>query len=748
MYRQPARLHAGALATAKLGALRAKQGGFDMARIFASKRVFSFAAVLLASAAAVSPAFAQDGSPSDEEDEKEAATTASTIVVTANRRSELISEVPIAISAITAEEFQRRNALSLDDLQAAVPGLRLVDIGPGSQRIQLRGVSQYLGQATVGNYVDEFSVTNLGPAGIAEVQLLDLERVEVLRGPQPTLYGESSMGGTIRYITARPDLDEFMGSVTGEISTIKSGEEGYRAEGFINVPIAPGVAALRIAAQHRDIGGWIDSPVADDYNDRQITTIRGKLLVEPSPQFSVSATVLYNESKQDSVSFSLDGINTAQTTLTPGSQDYLLGYLEASYDFGPVELLSVTGYIDQNNFGRRDIGPFFNTLFGFPAFTSVLSDADGNFERFSQELRLTSDSTGSLRYLFGGIYAEGKGSGLSLSTYLPGPIPAFGIFNDRLASRTKSETIAIYGNLELDLADWLTVEAGGRYFREKLDQRGVTTLVDAGGPGVDTVITQGDEATFDTFNPRVSITASFDDSIIYASAAKGFRSGGFNLAPQAPNPTFDPESLWTYEAGTKLSFLDGAAYIEAALYYQDYTGIQSTNVTPLGGTAVFNSGAADGFGFDLALVLTPSETFQFSASLGHNDVSFTTNAVDKFAGDPLDLVPPYNISVAADWTPRISESFDLLVHADLNYVDEAAIILRQIGALGFDAVAPNESRVLVNSRVGADFGRFEAYVFATNLFNELKEVNPDFGAFVEPIFTQPRTIGVGVRANF
>jgi iron complex outermembrane recepter protein len=719
-----------------------------MANISASRRVLSLAAVLLASAAAVSPAFAQDVAEPDAEGEKDASTNASTIVVTANRRSEIISEVPIAISAITAEDFKRRNALSLDDLQAAVPGLRLVDIGPGSQRIQLRGVSQYLGQATVGNYIDEFSVTNLGPQGVAEVQLLDLERVEVLRGPQPTLYGESSMGGTIRYITARPDLDEFFGSVTGEISTIKSGEEGYRAEGVINVPIAPGVAALRIAAQHRDIGGWVDSPVADDYNDRQITTIRGKLLVEPSPQISVSATVLYNESKQDNVGFSLDGLNTAQTTLTPGSQDYLLGYLEASYDFGAVELLSVTGYIDQNSFARRDIGPFFNTLFGFPAFTSVLSDADGNFERYSQELRLTSDSTGSFRYLFGGIYAEGKGTELSLSTYLPGPIPAFGIFNDRLASRTNSQTVAIYGNLELDLAGWLTVEAGGRYFREKLDQRGVTTLIDAIGPGVDQMTTLGDQATFDTFNPRVSITANFDGSIIYASAAKGFRSGGFNLAPQAPNPTFDPESLWTYEAGTKLSFLGGAAYIEAALYYQDYAKIQSTNVTPLGATAVFNSGAADGFGFDLALVLKPGETFQFTASLGHNDVSFTTTAVDKLAGDPLDLVPPYNISVAADWTPRVSDAFDLLVHADLNYVDEAAIILRQIGALGFEPVAPNDSRVLVNTRLGADFGAFEVYAFGTNLFNELKRVNPAFGSFVEPIFTQPRTIGLGVQASF
>ncbi|GAO80940.1 TonB-dependent receptor [Sphingopyxis sp. C-1] len=719
-----------------------------MAKIFALKSATSIAAALLASAALVTPAYAQDAAALDATGDDENAINASTIVVTANRRAEVISEVPIAISAITAEEFERRNALSLDDLQAAVPGLRLVDIGPGSQRIQLRGVSQYLGQATVGNYIDEFSVTNLGAQGVAEVQLLDLERVEVLRGPQPALYGESSMGGTIRYITARPDLDEFMGSVTGEVSTIKSGEEAYRAEGFVNVPIAPGVAALRISAQHREMGGWIDSPTADDYNDRQITTIRGKLLVEPSPQFSVTATVLYNESKQDSVSFSLDGLNTAQTSLTPSSQEYLLGYLEASYDFGAVELLSVTGYIDQNSFARRDIAPFFNTVFGFPAFGQVFSDADGSFERFSQELRLTSDSSGSFRYLIGGIYAEGTGEGVATSTYRPAPIPAFGIFDDRFDSRTRSETIAVYGNLELDLADWLTIEAGGRYFREKLEQSSVTTLIGAGGPGNNVVTTRGDDATFDTFNPRVSITANFDGSIIYASAAKGFRSGGFNLAPQAPNPTFDPESLWTYEAGTKLSFLDGAAYVEAAIYYQDYTGIQSTNITPLGATAVFNSGAADGFGFDLALVLTPSDTFQFSASMGHNDVNFTTNAVDKFAGDPLDLVPPYNISVAADWTPRVSDSFDLRVHADLNYIDEAAIILRQVGALGFDTVAPNESRVLVNSRIGVDFGAFEVYAFGTNLFNELKEVNPDFGAFVEPIFTQPRTLGLGVRANF
>lgn len=709
----------------------------------------SLLGALMASVAmTATPAIAQQAGP-DAEKAEEQSTFGGMIIVTANRREEQISEVPIAISALTAEDFERRNAQSLDDIQAAVPGLRLVDIGPGSQRIQLRGISQYAGQATVGNYINEFSATNIGPAGVVEVQLLDLERVEVLRGPQPTLYGENSMGGTIRYITAKPDLDTFSGSVLAEVSAIKSGEEGYRAEGFINIPLAPGVAGLRIAAQHRDIGGWINSPSQEDYNDRQITTVRATVLVEPNDRLKLTAMGMYNESKQDSVSFSLDGLNTAQTQFTPGDQDYWIGTFEASYDFGPFTLLSSTGYIDQSSFARRDIAPFFNTLFGAPFFTAAFSDAGGGFERFSQELRITSAGDKRFRYLLGGIYADAKTDGTAFTTYVPGPLPLFGIFNDRFDSRTDSETFAIYGNLEFDVTDWLTVEAGGRYFEEKLRQASITTNFNARGPGVNGVNPVGPfAAKFDTFNPRVSARATFGETIIYLSAARGFRSGGINLTAEAANRFFEPESLWTYEAGTKFTAIDGTLYVEAALYYQDYTDIQSTNVTALGRTAVFNSGAADGFGFDLSLVATPSDSFRVSATFGHNDVTFKTTSVDKFAGDPLDLVPPYNISVAADWTPKISDKFDLLVHADVNYTDEAAIILRQIGALGFDTVAPNDSRTLVNTRIAADFDRFEVYVFANNIFNTLKEVNPDFAAFVEPIFTQPRTIGLGARARF
>ena len=310
------------------------------------------------------------------------------------------------------------------------------------------------------------------------------------------------------------------------------------------------------------------------------------------------------------------------------------------------------------------------------------------------------------------------------------------------------EVWAGFGNLSYDLTNWLTIEAGGRYFSDARDQTSMQTNFNAGPPGVPGPLLGG-QATFDTFNPRVGLTAKTGDSgIVYINAARGFRSGGFNLAPGAPNPSFNPESLWTYEAGAKQSLFNGKLFAEVAFYYQDYNNIQSTNVTPLGQTAVFNSGKASGPGLDFILQATPTDDLALSASLGWSHIRFDTTSVDKLEGDPLDLVPDLNFSLAFDYTPKISDQFQLIAHADLNYTSDAEIILRQIGALGFDTITPNESRTLINLRLGLARDNLEGFVYANNIGNQLREVNPDFGAFVEPIFTQPRTIGLGARVSF
>jgi iron complex outermembrane recepter protein len=708
----------------------------------ANGRIFAngMSTALLAGSILSAPVLAQDAPAAPQTAASEEVSSAE-IIVTASRRSQALSTVPIAVSAITREDIERRNVTTLDELQASVPGLRLVDIGPGTQRIQLRGVSQYLGLPTVGNYIDEFSINNFAASGVPEVQLLDLARVEVLRGPQPALYGEGSMGGTIRYITADPDLNNISGTGFAEISSVNRGEVGYRAEGILNVPIIADKLGLRVAASRREIGGWIDGPLGEDVNDRRITTVRAKLLARPTESLEISLLGLYNRSEQDNTGFSVDGFNTRQTAQTPRSQEYGLGVLQASYDFGPFTLLSVSGYFKQDQRTVSDSGAFFNTLFGAPIFQAAISDSSGTLKRWSQELRITSNSKGPFRYVLGTSYTDGDTSGTATNVYTPkGVIP-----DDLSVTSQKSKVWAVFGNLEYDLGDWLTLEAGGRYFNNKIE---ANSLVTTFAPRGTRLTPFAGSARFETFNPRFAATVHAGKGIFYVSAARGFRSGGFNQAVGSPNPTFDPESLWTYEVGAKQSLLDGSLYLETAVYYQDYKDIQSTNVTALGGTAVFNSGAANGFGADFTMQAKPSKDLSVAVNVGYADVTFTTTSVDKFKGDPLDLVPKWTVSVAVDYTPPITDKLNLMAHVDISDTDKAAIILRQIGALGFPPVTPNEARTIVNTKLGIGSRSFEAYVFASNLFNEIRQVNPAFGGFVEPIFTTPRTIGVGGRFRF
>ena len=712
----------------------------------------SLLSALLAGSALVAPAAAQNETQAGDESSARRIIQGGEIVVTAQRREQRLRDVSASVSAFTSDDILSRGVTDLDSLQASIPGIRLVDIGPGSQRIQLRGIAQYQGLPTVGNYVDEFSINNRGPSGIAEIRLLDIERVEVLRGPQPTLYGEGSMGGTIRYITANPDLQDFGGNLLGEISRPKDGEIGWRTEGVINVPLAQDVAGLRIAAAREERAGWIDGVLGDDANDRDTTTVRGKLLFEPTDALRISVLGLYNESEQDVKSYSFDGENTAQTNPSIATQQYELGTLEVSYDFGPVTLLSVSGILSQEGRTVDDSTEFYQTLFGGPIIVDALSDSRGELQKWSQEIRLTSNGDGPFRYLIGTSYTNSEVDGVITAdavSLIPVPASAFGLVFTSDASLS-SKIWAIFGNASYDFTDWLTIDFGGRYFRDKIDNSSVFALVDFLGPGMDAVTITGGEATFDSFNPRGGVTIKTGDSgIVYANAARGFRSGGFNgVMDPAVSPTFNPESLWTYEVGTKQSLLDGMVFVELAVYYNDYTDIQLNQVVNPTVATVINGGEASGPGVDFILQANPLDDLSLTTSVGWNNLRFDTTSVDKLEGDPADLVPDWSFSASIDYTPQITNDVQLITHFDIGYISEAQITLRSIAALGFNAVTPNDARTIANGRIGVALEHVEAYIFMNNLFDESGVINPAFGAFFEPTFTQPRTIGFGVRARF
>ncbi|MCA3714693.1 MAG: TonB-dependent receptor [Phenylobacterium sp.] len=677
------------------------------------------------------------------------ATTLADVIVTAQRRAERLIDVPVSISTFGAEDIQNRGVTTLNQLQTSVPGLRIVDIGPGSQRIQLRGISQYLGLPTVGNYVDEFSVNNESASGSAEVRLLDMERVEVLRGPQPALYGEGSMGGTIRYVTASPRLDAFSGDLLGEVSSVADGGAGFRAEGILNIPLATDVAGVRIAAAREEAPGWTNATFGKDVNDQVTTTVRGKLLVRPSGPLTISLLGAYHESEQDVKSYALQDRRTAQVTPSPTRQRYSLGNLVATYDLGSVTLLSSTGYLDQQGRTVDDSARFYNQLFGAPLLRTALTDSRGTFKRFAQEFRLTSNDEGPLRYLVGASYSDadttGKIDGNGESTSPAIPPGALGVVF-RSDGRTESKVSAVFGSVSYDLTDSLTVDLGGRYFRDKRSTDSTFTLIGLPFPPS---ISKG-KATFDTFNPRVNVSyKTSPNGIIYLNAAKGFRSGGFNQVVDPSTPaTFAPEKLWSYELGARQSFAEGRLLVEAALYYNNYTNIQAT-IVQSGGTvaATRNAGKARGVGADITFIGRPVNDLSLSATLGWNDMKFKTVSVDRRPGDPLDLVPKWTWSLAGDYTPALNDQMTLILHGDIGHTDEAQITLRNLPP-GFKQVEKSEARTIANLRVGVGLGDLELYTFADNLFDANKVVNPPFGAFFEPIRTRPRTIGVGVRTRF
>jgi iron complex outermembrane receptor protein len=685
--------------------------------------------LLLATAAicAPYPAFAQAAAADD-------SATLDEIIVTARKREERLIDVPIPISAFTGADIDRRAVTNLSDMQASVPGLRIVETGVGGQRIQLRGVSQYLGLPTVGLYIDEVSVNSQVSAGGLDVKLLDMDRIEVLRGPQPTLYGEGSMGGTIRYVTRAPDLTGFSGSVLGEVNTVADGGIGTRFDAILNAPIVTDKVGLRLAASREDNAGWIDALGREDLNEIESTTLRGKLLIKPTEDLSISLLVLNQQSDQGLMNFT-SADRTSSTQLQTGAKNrYTLGNLVVSWDVGPVTLLSSTGAIDRYDSVTYDLteayAPFF-PLFGLPLDTLVGTTATGDTQTFTQEFRLTSNGSGPLQYAIGAVYNDTKTDSINATYTTPASF-----LSGSQPSSAESEAWAVFGNVSYDVTDRLQVDVGGRYFKDKRTQVSSSGAVQSG--------------SFDTFNPRLSLKyKTGDNGMVYADMAKGFRSGGFNnvQAPETP-PTYDPEKLWSYEIGTKQQFFDRRLSIEAAVYYTKYNDLQAVfPVYDVNGvqvaTATTNQGKASGPGFDLTAAWRVMPDLTLTGVVGYNHVRADNDSANRFEGDPLDLVPDLTIAVAADYTHRISDGLTLIAHGDYSWIDSSSIILRNYAPTEY-----SDKRGQLNVKLALSTGRYQAYIYANNLTDEMKIAQPAFGGFPEPIYMKPRTIGFGVKADF
>jgi iron complex outermembrane recepter protein len=681
------------------------------------------------------PTSSSSGSPNYDK------TALTEIIVTAQKREQRLMDVPISIVAVSADQLEKRNIVSIDDLASAVPGLAVSSDGGYSRHIYLRGISNVSGNSpAVGLYLDEASMTGAFAYSEPNIETYDLERVEVLRGPQGTLYGQGSIGGTIRFITKSPVLSEYeMSSDVTELFT-QGGAPSERIGEVLNVPLVENELGLRIAGTFEHNGGWIDQPAADrnNINDGDLVDVRPKLLWQPTPQFTVNAMAVIHRDDTGLNNGEDSNGNYTQSfnlTTTPRLQDdYDLYNLTPTYDFGAVRILSTTTYVAQDhvtsNFG------YVVPLSPPPAPTTEIYvpviDIDSKI--FTQELRATSIDAGPLNWTVGGSYQHilfndflptiYEGTPIPIGAPLPSPLFSVGYSNP-------SRNWAAFGDASYKLADRLTLGIGLRYFQD--DQEFIS------GDGDGTF----QSGTFHSLDPRFYVEYKLSDQVnTYVSAAKGFRSGGFN---QLNQPSYGPEEVWTYELGTKTSWAGGRLTANADVFYSNYTNYQIEGEAFITPTEILditsNGGAARIKGVEGDFAWRPTDQWRLSFSGDYLNTRFTEiNVTDSTyqVGDPLDFVPKYGYTISAQRDFIVDEKPAFVL---LDY-DQTGRENYRNRAIGPYYLSESDVIHMLNFRMGRQWSdQLSLSLFAQNLLNDR--------GFVDPLSIQnqasrprPRTYGV------
>jgi outer membrane receptor protein involved in Fe transport len=683
------------------------------------------------------PAFAQTANDTEDSD---------VIVVTAQKREQALLDVPLAIQAISGTELEESGIGELNDLIESIPGASSVSrTAPGFETIQIRGIaSGTTGDATVGYYVDDvpFSVPNLQLAPPS--RLFDLQRVEVLRGPQGTLYGQGAMGGTIRMITASPVYDDIIGRFQGEVSDYAGGDSGFAVDGVLNVPVVNDRVALRVSGGYELVGGFADAvlPTAatKNVNDTRSWNIRGKLGIKASENVSVELGAwrvvndldfrntmdtpeLYNNTTGP-----IDRPNYVRTTLSLFS-----GVIKA--DLGTAELTSSTSYID--------------SLLDFDAsfLTGGILRNDSTFKTkaLTQEVRLASSGDGAFNWLVGAYYSDGSiESDICLNVFLP----CTTVFSVNINSTGKIDTKAwaLFGEASYSfLDDRLTATIGGRQFRDKRSTRGVNR-------NGNTTTNDGD--VFKSFNPRFNLSfKASEDFLIYGSVAKGFRSGSFQTAAQAAaastalgvtvDTAVQPDSVWSYEVGAKGKLFGGLILLDTAIYTIDWKNIQLQS-TLSGVATLTNGGDARSRGIDLGITLRPAQGLSFTAVGNINEAEFRSVFPQIVAINPLAApgqripgVPKSSLQLTAGY------KWDFANWTDANGFITGGYTFSnsQLDSTGLVSDKLNEFNI--RTGIGKDNWKFQ--IFGENLTN--KRVAITRGSLgIQP--NAPRKIGARFSVDF
>ncbi|WP_353371361.1 TonB-dependent receptor [Aliiglaciecola sp. NS0011-25] len=700
------------------------------------------------------------------------------VLVTSRKRSEDMNDVPISINVVTDELIDNLGAADFTDLLGVVPSLTSYQNGPGRTRLSIRGVANGGGndndtqnQETVGIYMDEIPISMGGMN--PEFALFDLKRVEVLRGPQGTLFGAGSMTGTVRLVSNEPDLNEFGGRYEATASSISHGSQNYSVKGLINAPVIENQLAIRASGYYMDNGGYIDNEVTGekDLNDGISKGAKISTLYFPTDNLRAELTLLHHNYSDNGYPQDIDSTPflTRNYTSFDGFDDEVnIANLTLKYDLEWAELVSSTSYFDRSIINRRSLDLLFESALPPEVTPHELIDFTDS-EVWVQELRLASTTDDKLQWTVG-AYADKKDVFYENTFPVPGadailgvPSSAFGAPEDHLYygfDDLTVETYALFGEAYYDIGD-LSITAGLRYFNWKQN-------IEFYQSGLFNGESNGDirpESTTDGVNPKLNVSYRLNDEVlVYAQAAKGFRYGGINGAiPESvcseelaqvereggDTRFFKPDEIWNYEAGIKGVSSDGMFSYNATVFHIDWSDMQTSRSFECGFGFRENVGEATSQGIEFELSMKPVNAL--TLSLGGAYINSTLDAdvpnLSALKGDSAPFVPETTFNASADYERALSQNYMGFAYFNVQYTGDRATEFNEEAA----NYRKMDAYTVANLRLGVRFDEFEVSLFANNLFDDDGVVR----AIGRPPFDQPatiritpRTVGLTFRGNY
>jgi outer membrane receptor protein involved in Fe transport len=737
------------------------------------------------------------------------------IVVTAQRFNSTVQDTPISLSAVTGDQLDASGITSVEALAHEIPGLSLRSAGPGQTEYEARGLASSGGSSpTVGFYLDDVPLaapaTSQTGKVVVDPNLYDIDRIELLRGPQGTLYGSGSMGGTVRVITSQPKLGSYEGSLQGTISDTQGGSGNGGGNVMLNIPIGD-TLAIRMTATDTYRSGWLSrtilAPFPEDVpasslpafgrgnvltapvgnvvtnaNTEALDSVRGAVLWKPNDDFSLVATSIYQH-------MSMGGYDEFDSP--PGShypthfeagdigepiRDWFHFYsVQATGNLGFADLTSTSGYFQRHERQSQDGSESISYFDGFYPYAPLSFTEIDITRQFSEELRLSSKGSDKIHWTAGLFYADDSSDwdeySYSNNANFAAPGVANGvIYNGDQFYRVRQD--AVFADGSYKFTDEWKFEAGARWYHYK-------SLTNVFGEGIFASQPQGfdfqDEVASSGFNPRFDLSYSpSGDLNTYLSASKGYRPGGPSYGPfpstcgKGQNSRFKSDSIWDYEVGEKAKLFDHWLTINSDFYYIKWSNVQETVTLPLCGyTYETNAGDGRSFGPEIEINAKLSQNWTIAANgsytdakINHPSLAFINSVLSTAVSGGIPGCPnASNCSVPILNVPKSAASLSILYSTKIRDYDFTARVSDVYVGQSYDQAyqfgisLPSYS--IANARVGLGGDKWNATLFCDNLTNKVAELttnNTQF-QFNIPQLTrvstnQPRTYGTEINYKF